>query len=296
MELDIEEKKWQLADSEFKQNVNDVFGELSLCAEKTKNPEFVIVGGQAGSGKSMLVAKEYQNLVGNAIIIDQDELRTKFPREKYQQIHDMYTEREEFLILKPYISKVIVDIVDRATKEGYNIVLESALRSVNSFINTTQEVKVKGYNTKLSVIAVPEVEANLSMLTRYCYYLEKYGECRRNTRLDHSAVENVRKNIQRLDELEIFDDIIISKRGKNIDSLPIQSYSKKINKKMTPLQAYDMERKLAFDDTRENFVIRYEHIKSVLTKHAEFEQLEKLEEIRNAFEKEKNRREVMVHE
>ena len=60
----------------------------------------------------------------------------------------------------------------------------------------------------------------------------------------------------------------------------------KINKKMTPLQAYDMERKLAFEDTRENFVMRYEHVKSVLTKHAEFEQLEKLEAIRNAFEKE----------
>ncbi len=63
---------------------------------------------------------------------------------------------------------------------------------------------------------------------------------------------------------------------------------------MTPLQAYDMERKLAFDDTRENFVIRYEHIKSVLTKHAEFEQLEKLEEIRNAFEKKKNRQLYLI--
>ena len=34
----------------------------------------------------MLVAKEYQELTGNAIIIDQDELRTKFPKEKYKEI------------------------------------------------------------------------------------------------------------------------------------------------------------------------------------------------------------------
>ena len=100
MEFNAEEerKKWQLKDEEFEQNINDIFGELSLCAEKTANPSFVIVGGQAGSGKSLLVSKEYQDLVGNAIIIDQDELRTKFPKEK--QIQDNYTEREEFLILK----------------------------------------------------------------------------------------------------------------------------------------------------------------------------------------------------
>ena len=289
MEFNAEEerKKWQLKDEEFEQNINDIFGELSLCAEKTANPSFVIVGGQAGSGNSLLVSKEYQDLVGNAIIIDQDELRTKFPKEK--QIQDNYTEREEFLILKPYISKTIVELIDRAVKENYNIILESALRSVSSFIDTTQELKEKGYNTKLSVIAVPEVEANISMLTRYCYYVEKYGECRRNTRLDPSAVESLRKNIERLDELGIFDDITVSKRGKEYDSLPVQFYSQKANREMTPLQAYDNIKELSFDDTRRNFPTRYEQIKSILTAHDETEQLKKLEEIQRAFKEEANK-------
>lgn len=282
-----ERKKWQLTDKEFEQNINDIFGELSLCAEKTANPSFVIVGGQAGSGKSLLVSREYQDLVGNAIIIDQDELRTKFPKEK--QIQDNYTEREEFLILKPYISKTIVELIDRAVKGNYNIILESALRSVSSFIDTTQELKEKGYNTKLSVIAVPEVEANISMLTRYCYYVEKYGECRRNNRLDPSAVESLRKNIERLDGLGIFDDITVSKRGKEYDSLPVQFYSQKTNREMTPLQAYDNIKRLSFDDTRRNFPTRYEQIKSVLTAHDETEQLKKLEEIQRAFKEEANK-------
>lgn len=289
MEFNAEEerKKWQLTDKEFEQNINDIFGELSLCAEKTANPSFVIVGGQAGSGKSLLVSREYQDLVGNAIIIDQDELRTKFPKEK--QIQDNYTEREEFLILKPYISKTIVELIDRAVKGNYNIILESALRSVSSFIDTTQELKEKGYNTKLSVIAVPEVEANISMLTRYCYYVEKYGECRRNNRLDPSAVESLRKNIERLDGLGIFDDITVSKRGKEYDSLPVQFYSQKTNREMTPLQAYDNIKRLSFDDTRRNFPTRYEQIKSVLTAHDETEQLKKLEEIQRAFKEEANK-------
>lgn len=289
MKLNIDEarEKWKLTDEEFETNMNDIFGELSLCAKKTLNPIFILVGGQAGSGKSALVAKEYQNLGGNAIIIDQDELRTKFPEEKYKQIHDNYTEREEFLILKPYISRAISAIKDRAKNCGYNIILESALRSVNSFINIIPELKSKGYTTKLSVLAVPEVEANISMLVRYCYYLEKYGECRRNTKLDHSAVQNLMENIKKLDNLGIFDDITISVRGKEMDSLPLQTYSKKIDTSLTPLQAYNDGRIHSFEDTRRNFDIRYKQIKDTLIKYREFEQLEKLEKIKIEFENEK---------
>ena len=127
------------------------------------------------------------------------------------------------------------------------------------------------------------------MLTRYCYYVEKYGECRRNTRLDPSAVESLRKNIERLDELGIFDDITVSKRGKEYDSLPVQFYSQKANREMTPLQAYDNIKELSFDDTRRNFPTRYEQIKSILTAHDETEQLKKLEEIQRAFKEEANK-------
>lgn len=285
--LDEERKKWELTDEEFEANMDEIFVELSLCAKKTEKPTFIFVGGQAGSGKSALVAREHQDLGINAIIIDQDELRTKYPEEKYKQIHDNCTEREEFLALKPYISKAILALKDRAKNCGYNIILESALRSVSSFIGVTQELREEGYTTKLSVLAVPEVEGNISMLTRYCYYLEKDGECRRNTRLDHSAVESLRTNIERLDDLGIFDDITVSIRGKEMDSLPIQTYSKSINTEMTPLQAYDAGTIRSLNDTIRNFDIRYEKIRKVLSEHNELEQLEKLEEIRKAFEKEK---------
>ena len=154
MDLDKEKKDWILTDEEFESNMEEVFSELSLCATKTENLNFIIVGGQAGSGKTALVAKEYQNLGGNAIIIDQDELRPKFPKDKYKQIHDNCTEREEFLILKPYVSQAVLNLIDRAQNNGYNIILESALRGVNSFITITQNLKAYGYTTKLSILSV----------------------------------------------------------------------------------------------------------------------------------------------
>lgn len=127
------------------------------------------------------------------------------------------------------------------------------------------------------------------MLTRYCYYLQRDGECRRNTRLDHDAVERLRMNIQRLDELEIFDDITISMRGKRMDALPIEIYAKQNNLTMTPLQAYDYGVRCSFEDTAKNFQSRYNQIRTVLMQYNEMKQLEKLEEIKNAFDKEEGR-------
>ena len=282
--MKVTEKDIELTEEEFQANVNEIFAELALCATKVENPEFVLVGGQAGSGKSVLVAKENENLEGNAIIINQDELRTKYPREKYKLIHDNCTEREEFLLLKPYMSRLIVEIEKRAKEGKYNLVWETALRSVKSFIETIKDLKNEGYSTKLSILAVPEVEGNISMLTRYCYYLEKFGECRRNTKIDPESVKHIRENIKMFDELNLFDDIVVSRRGEERDSLPIQTYSKKEFPNITPVQAYNIAEQESYNDTKKNFAERYNEIKTILEKYNDEEQLKKLESIKNTFQ------------
>ena len=282
MEFNIleEREKWKLSDEEFTQNSNEIFNELCLVAHPSSNPSFVLVGGQAGSGKSGLVAKKYQELQGNAIIIDQDELRTKFPAEKYKQILENYTEREEFLILNPYIADLIQAIIQKAQEEKYNIVLESALQDVAAFEKNTIDLKNNGYRTELSVMSVPEIEANISMLTRYCFYLEKDGFCRRNTRINPNALGNIRTNIAKLDEQNIFDDIEIYTRGKTRDELPTKVYSKSEKQFDSPVQAFDSAQMQSLKATKYTFYSKYNEIKSILTAHKEFAQLEKLEAIK----------------
>lgn len=88
-EINAERKKWVLSDYEFRTNFNSVFNELILTGGNEPSihrPKFIMIGGQAGCGKSMLVGKEFQSLENGAMIIDQDELRTKHPA--YKQIHD----------------------------------------------------------------------------------------------------------------------------------------------------------------------------------------------------------------
>lgn len=285
MGIDIEElrKKYAITEEQFQENANEIFGKLAINATRTEQPKFIMVGGQAGSGKTSLVSKKYKELDGNAIIIDQDELRTMYPREIYEQILANHTDREEFLILNIYIAKMIKEIVMRAKEQGYNVILETALNDVEAFIDYTKDFHENGYRTELAVMSVPPIEGNISMLTRYCYYLEKDGVCRRNTRINPKAIDNIRGNLQKLDKLEIFDDIEVYRRNPDRNELPIQIYSQKANQYETPLEAFERAARISLPDTKRTFQEKYEHIKNVLESFGETEKIKILEDIQVSF-------------
>ena len=284
---DVERERWRLSDEELKQNIDEIFEELSIGCKREEKPSFILIGGQAGSGKSGLVSKKFIEKNTNAIIIDQDELRPKFPREKYKQIHDGYTERQEFLILNPYIADVIQGLIERASKKGYNIILESALQDPAAFIDNTRSLRSQGYYTELDVMSVSDVEANISMLERYCFYLLKDGECRRNTRLNPEALKKLKENLAVISDMDIFDDICVFNRGEKKDDLPVMTYSKAKSPDVSPNVAFEKAQRESFKTTKKNFDRRYEAVKMILERFNETEQLEKLEKIKAQFEEEK---------
>lgn len=291
MEFDVEQKRkeYALSKDEFKQNADEIFAELALMARPSKTPTFVLVGGQAGAGKSRLVSRRFQELDGNAIVIDQDELRTKYPAERYKKIRSEHTEREEFLILNPYIAQIIQEIIKRAKAGNYNIILESALQDPKAFIDNAIDLRNHGYATEMSVLSVPEGEGNLGMLIRYCYYLKKDGECRRNTRINPQAIPKMRQNIGELDRLGIFDDIDIYSRGEGMNSLPTRIYSKRQSPQVSPVQAFDEGQRISLKRTQKEFPGKYAEIKRTLEQYGETAQLEKLELIKEQFDKEVQR-------
>jgi hypothetical protein len=264
IDIDKEREKFEITDEEFKQNADEIWGELAISATPQENPTFAIVGGQAGSGKTSLVAKKYNELGKNAIIIDQDEIRSKYPQKLYRQIVENYDDRAEYLILKPYVLRMRQELVDRARNGKYNVIMESALMAVDSFIRQGKPFKEDGYNMNFSVITVPELEANMSTLNRYCYYLEKYGECRRNTKLDPEAENKVKANITKLENSGLFDNVDVYVRGKELDELPSKIYSKKESHGETTLQAYQRGQRMYLPHTLKTFEKRYEKFKSIL--------------------------------
>lgn len=282
-EIEIERKKWSLTREEYEKNFKKVFEKLVLIGKVSYSPNatFVMVGGQAGSGKSKLVSKEVKNLSNGAIIIDQDVLRTTYP--KYSQIIKKYTEREEYILLKKYTDKLVNDIINVASNKRYNIVFESALRGGKKFIKNIIKLKEQQYKSKLSILAVSPDEANLSMFDRFCTCLEKYGESRTCTRVDNEALEKVLINIDEMDKEKIFDDIIISIRGNRKNNfIPIQVYSQNRTPNIRPLIMY----KSIVDKERlnlEEFEKRYDQLKMKLMEYNQKNQMESLDKFYRQF-------------
>lgn len=288
-EIQKEHDKWKLADEELNSNFNDVYNEMNLIgnAETSKKPTFVMVGGQAGCGKSILVSKKISDFKEGAIAIDQDVIRTKHPRSR--QIQNMYTEREEFLILKGYVNKIIENTLKRAQFEGKNLILESALRSVSKFCEYTQQLKDMGYKTQLSILAVHPDEANLSMFTRACEFLKSTGDCRRNTRVDNNSVEMIQINIENMEKMGIFDEIEIFVRGnKSNDFRPIQVYS---STKTPDILAFEEYKKIidSFQLSYTEFHERCSKIKEVLHEYHQDEQIKRLDNFVEQFDSKLNK-------
>lgn len=284
-EIDVEElkKEYAITHEEFLVNVDDIFKELSINTQKVEKPQFNLIAGKAGAGKTDLVAKKYRELNGNSIIIDQDELRTKYPK-NYSDIVDKYDDRIEYQILKSYITNMIKALVDRSRENGYNVILESAFQKINRFIAYTKEFKKDGYDTHLSLMAVTDLESYISMLYRYCYFLEKDGICRRNTKIDlNDTTDKVYDNLSRVSEDEIFDDIEIYIRNSDRDALPIITYSSKESYNKNPEEEYLKAKEQSIPNTLETFENKYTYISNILQKYKETEKLATLEQLHNKF-------------
>ena len=292
MKANIEEciKKYELSDEAFEKQVDRYFNFLAMNVQKPEKPRLVLVGGQAGAGKTGLVATKNAELEGGAIIIDQDEIRASFPEELYKEITENYTDREEYLILKPYVLKMRQALVDRARENKYNVIMETALQVVHTFVPQIQDFKDAGYTSELSVISVPEVDCFLSTLNRYTYYLEKTGTCRRNTKTEPEMYIKLRKSLEEYQRIGIFENIEMYIRGENIHKPYRKIYSQKENPEETPIQAFDRGQKMAFDLTRRNFKERSEKTREILKKFGETDKLEQLSKIEETFDRLDDRR------
>lgn len=284
-------KKYELPEDVFEKHADRIFNFLAMNVQKPEYPKLVMVGGQAGSGKTGLVAKKNSELEGGAIIIDQDEIRASFPEELYKQIVKDYDDREEYLILKPFVLKMRQALVDRAKSKGYNVIMESALQVVDTFVPQIQSFKNAGYSAELAVISVPEVDCHLSTLNRYSYYLSKDGMCRRNTKSDPEMFLKLRNSLEQYGNMGIFDDIEVCIRGEDEIEPYKQIYSQKENPKESPIQAFDRGQKMALKSTKKTFRERIGRIRDILSRFGESEKLEQLSKIEKTFESLEDREE-----
>lgn len=207
--------------------------------EKSK---IIIVGGQAGAGKSRLMDLKYQEENANIVRVDFDQLRTFHPRanelsKKYPETYHKYTH--------PDTEKWKNEILKFSREYKYNVLYEGAMRNKEGFLEIANDFKNKGYDVNVAVLAVDKYTSFMAAYERFL------KQCEYNNKDENKIVlpsrwvekniletqyEGVLKTIQAFEDEGVLDKLEIYVRGEN---LPNKVYEKnkgeKSNKKISEI-------------------------------------------------------------
>ncbi len=216
-------------DEEFEEIFEDIYLDLTQNVKKSKNKEAFILGGQPGAGKSGLTALIKKDK--EVIIINGDEFRKAHPH--YKKLKEKYG--DDYIFHTQYFSgKITEALIKKVSDEGYNLVIEGTLRTVEVPLKTCEILKNKNYKVNLNIVQVRPEFSLLGTFQRYEKMLER-GTIGRETPIEHhnKVVENISKNLDYIYRKNIFDNIeIFDREGNNI-------YSQKVSSNISPCESFD---------------------------------------------------------
>lgn len=153
-----------LDENKLKEIEDRIYNDIIIGASSVSKPYVTYIGGQPGSGKSVISMRLKR--ISNAVEIGIDNYRMYHPNylsiEKTIRAH--WKDREVTFNDSPgndiadfthNFSGMMTDrLIDRVSKEKYNILLEWSMRNPNQIINSVNEFKHKEYSINLNVLAV----------------------------------------------------------------------------------------------------------------------------------------------
>ncbi|MDD2504658.1 MAG: zeta toxin family protein [Bacilli bacterium] len=136
---------------------------LFATAKPVANPNFFMVGGQPGSGKTALVSYSKEILNNNYISVDGDLLRRFHP--SYAELFKNYgADASKYTHLD--CARWSIWAIRKARELKYNVILENTLRDKN-ILQTIELFHQNGYEIKVKVMVVSELESALGLFQRY---------------------------------------------------------------------------------------------------------------------------------
>lgn len=144
--------------------------EERLLSDSTHNPSpcIVIVGGQAGAGKTSLKKHLKDTLFANRIpaVIDSDSYRGDHPNfSKIMASDEKKLYRKTNEDVREWTSKLL----DSALKNNRDIILEATMRNTDKMLKTIKKVKEEypQYKIHIAVVSVHEEISRTGMMVRY---------------------------------------------------------------------------------------------------------------------------------
>ncbi|EOT41994.1 type II toxin-antitoxin system toxin PezT [Enterococcus columbae] len=212
----------EYSEAEFQRALKRNIRALTLGKQTSKQPQAIILGGQSGAGKTTIHRIKQREFQGNIIIIDGDSYRSLHPnyfalQEKYGKDSVEYT--------KDFAGKMVESLVNELSNQGYHLLIEGTLRTVQVPKKTANLLKAKGYQVALALIATKPELSYLSTLLRYeeLYALDP-TKARATPKEHHDLiVEHLVAHLRELETEQIFNRIQIYQRDRSC------KYDSKIN-------------------------------------------------------------------
>ena len=211
--LDEIKKKYKLSDEEYNEKYNLIKKIFFKDKTSMNRPIAIIVGGQTGAGKGLLISngkKQFED--DNDIIINSDEFKPFHPKaseiaEKYSTYFTKVTDQET--------NTWTSNLFDEAIQNKYNIIFEGTMKNTR-IISTIQKLQENGYEVIVKALAVPFPDSLTAIHERYEEQLQTKGWGRLVTIEHHDESYNgMPKTINEIEKQEAFDELDIYSKDFN---------------------------------------------------------------------------------
>lgn len=195
-------------------------------------PAAYLLGGQSGSGKSVL-HHIFFDRDANLIVIDGDRFRERHPR--FREIQARFG-NEAANYTQPFVNKMVEALTERLSGEGCGLIIEGTCRSASVPLKTCELLKGKGYAVTLAVMCTSKEKAWNSAADRY-KEMERRGLMPRAVPRDkyEQTVAALPENISAIWRSRAFDDILLFNRSGE------QMYSLKDRPERDPGEIFNVE-------------------------------------------------------
>ncbi len=207
-----------VSEEQFQERLRFTIDRLSKNKVIPKKPVAFLLGGQAGAGKTTLHAIIKEKLNDNVITIDNDTFKPMHPNfdllvEKYGK---NYVEH-----VTPFSNRMTESLIEHFSNQGFNLTIEGTLRTVDTPKNTALNLKEKGYEVNLYVMAVSKDLSYLGTLERYeaMYSIDPQTARATDKAIHDTIVSNLPDNLDTLYKNGYFNEIsLFTREGSNIYS------------------------------------------------------------------------------
>lgn len=200
-------------EEEYNKTYDYIKKEYTSQKKQHSDPSATFVGGQPGSGKTMLT-KLVLSQVPDSIFIDGDYIRAFHPH--LEELENKYgTDYPK--ATQPFVNRVVEQLIDELSKERYNLIIEGTLRDIHVPEKTAKLLDERGYYMELHVVATSRDVSWKSTIDRGDQ-MEANGQIPRYVDKAHhdGVVESLPENVRLLSQSDYFENVMIITRDLGI--------------------------------------------------------------------------------